>query len=141
MQVNIYTMSNARGIKRQNTRVGYILSTQTSKGEATRSNFELLENVTANQSELQVLILALKRMNQKSILHIYTESEYIKNAVENWLDSWKSNNWINAKGKPVINKKEWQELDKLLAGHAYMFHVKEEHAYRKWLKSEVNRKE
>lgn len=139
--MNIYTMSNAKGIKRQDVRVGYILSTQTSKGEATRSNFELLKNVTANQSELKALILALKRMNQKSVLHIYTESEYIKNAVENWLDSWKSSDWINAKGKPVANTKEWQELDRLLDGHAYMFHVKEEHEYKKWLKSEVDRKE
>ncbi len=140
MQVNIYTYSNARGLKRRDVRVGYILSTQTQKGEATVSDFKTLENVTANQSELQVLILALKRMNHKSILHIYTESVYIKNSIENWLDSWKSNSWINAKGKQVANVKEWQELDKLLAGHAYMFHVKEEHEYRKWLKNEVNEK-
>ena len=120
--------------------MGYILSVQTRKGEATASDFKTLENVTANQSELQVLILALKRMTQKSILHIYTENMYVANAIENWLENWKRNGWIAAKGKPVANLKEWQELDKLLKGHEYTFHVQEEHEYRKWLKNEVSRK-
>lgn len=140
MQVNIYTYSSAKGLKRQNAKAGYILSTQTQKGEATLSDFKILEDVTANQSELQILILALKRMKQRSVLHIYTESMYVANAIEKWLENWKKNNWTGAKGKPIANLEEWQELDKLLAGHDYTIHVQEEHEYKKWLKSEIERK-
>ena len=134
-------MTSARGLKRHDVKVGYILSTQTQKGEATASDFKTLENVTANQAELQVLILAVKRMTQKSTLQIYTESVYLANAAEKWLLNWKKNGWVAAKGKAVANLKEWQELDKLLEGHEYTFHVQEKHEYRNWLKREVNRKE
>lgn len=139
MQVNIYTMSNTKGIKRQNTKVGYVLSTQTSKGEATISGFKELEEVTANQSELLVLILALRRITMPCAIHIYTESTYIAGALKYWVPRWKENNWNGSKGKPIANQKEWIELNELLAKHAYIIHTEECHQYRMWLKNEVKK--
>ena len=93
------------------------------------------------QSELYVLKNALARINTMCELNIYTESEYVAAGFESWLDMWKANNWLTKAGKEVSNKKEWEELDALVQqyGHELVFHVKEAHSYRNWLKDNVEK--
>lgn len=133
--VNIYTHSTAKSPKATKCEaVGYVVEFKTEKGDATVGNLLTVRDMTKYQAELHVLKKALSRINTMCELHIYTESTYIAAGFEKWLIEWKRDGWQNARGLTVKNSKEWQELDALVSnyGHKMVFHVKEEHSYKKW---------
>lgn len=77
---------------------------------------------TNNRMEMQAAIAALDYLNQEAtstgnsqsvILH--TDSEYLKNGITKWIKGWKRKGWKNSKGKPVLNKDLWEQLDELSA--------------------------
>lgn len=73
---------------------------------------------TNNKMEQTALINALKKLidlkfNQQELLFVL-DSRYVLNAInKDWLSSWKKRGWKRAKGE-LANKKEWQEIDRLL---------------------------
>lgn len=139
-QVNIYTMTSLKGTKEQDGRIAYVLELKTEKEPVTLSKDASVLALKPNLAELKVTIEALKRMREKCELVIYTESAYIPGAYEaGWVNQWKKNNWMNAKGKEIAHKEEWIELDELLGRHLYTFKIKEEHEYRRWLMAEVRK--
>lgn len=140
-QVDVYTHSNLKGFKKGNGTVQYAL-TISLKGKihVLDGNLEV-RNVTENQSELIVLIEALKRMNRPCVLCIHTESKYLVSCLENkWVDEWRTRNWVNAKGNIVANAEEWKELDKLLAKHRYSFDVRKKNVNEVFFVEEIRRK-
>lgn len=140
--VNIITQSGIKSIKQKDGASGYVLETQTEKGPATLSRIFAVHGLTANASELTVLIEALKRLREPCRLTIYTESTYIVNAVEQgWLDRWDASGWQTAKGTDVANKELWQELIELLRQHEVSFDTENDIGYRSWLETEIKRKE
>jgi ribonuclease HI len=70
-------------------------------------------NTTNNQMELQAGIAAMSVVVNPDELIIYTDSKYLKNGIEIWVENWKKNNWLTAAKKPVKNKEQWQKLDLL----------------------------
>lgn len=137
--VNIYTASGIRSPRAGNGRAGYILELRTEKGPVTLTKTAEILNATANQSELRILIMALKRLTESCCLTIYTESGYVAAGLTE-LPRWKRNGWKTSRGTDVANKEEWLKTAELLNVH--MFSVTtENHEYRAWLKSEVTRKE
>lgn len=46
-------------------------------------------------------------------LRIHTDSTYVKNGIEVWMNNWKRNGWKNKTGQPVANQDLWQQLDAL----------------------------
>ena len=100
-----------------------------------------MQDMTRYQSELHVLKKALNRINTMCELHIYTECEYIAAGFEKWLTDWKQNNWQNKRDEAVKNNREWQERDALVQkhGHVLVFHVKEDHSYKKWLNENLEK--
>ena len=46
-------------------------------------------------------------------IHIYTDSNYVKNGITSWITNWKKNNWKTVSKNPVKNKDLWERLDKL----------------------------
>lgn len=57
-----------------------------------------------------------------------------------WMDGWKENGWKTVKGREVKHKDLWQQLDGLLQEHEVHIHCQEEHSFRKWMQTEVERK-
>lgn len=140
--VNIYTYSTAKSPKASKCEaVGYVIEMETAKGEASVGNLLTVQDMTRYQSELHVLKMALSRINTMCELHIYTECEYIAAGFEKWLADWKLNDWQTKRGEAVKNSKEWQELDALVQqfGHILVFHVKEDHSYKKWFKENLEK--
>jgi ribonuclease HI len=45
-------------------------------------------------------------------VNILTDSEQVVKASSNWINLWKSNNWIKSDGMPVANREHWELLDK-----------------------------
>ena len=81
------------------------------ENEKTISGSEML--TTNNRMELLAVINALKEVSSVEI-DIYTDSKYVKNGIESWINNWKMNGWMTAAKQPVKNKDLWLELDALV---------------------------
>lgn len=75
-----------------------------------REIFDGMQNTTNNQMELLAPIKALRSLKEKSEVTIFTDSQYAKKGITEWILTWQKNNWKTANKKPVKNKELWQEL-------------------------------
>ena len=71
------------------------------------------KNTTNNRMELMAPINALKYMNSKDPIEIFTDSKYVKNGITEWINTWVLNNWKTSNKEDVKNKDLWIELYKL----------------------------
>lgn len=73
-------------------------------------------STTNNKMELTAMINALKHAIASGIenLEIYTDSQYVKNGITDWINKWKKNSWRSSSGDPVKNQEYWRELDSLV---------------------------
>ncbi|MBD2019418.1 ribonuclease HI [Leptolyngbya sp. FACHB-36] len=71
---------------------------------------------TNNRMEMQAAIAALEFLaahKQSEAVILYTDSEYVKNGITQWINGWKKKGWKTSTGKPVLNQDLWQTLDAL----------------------------
>ena len=69
---------------------------------------------TNNQMELTAVIKALEFIGKtNSPISIWTDSQYVKNGMTEWIVGWKKNGWKNSQKQPVKNKELWVMLDNL----------------------------
>ena len=68
------------------------------------------KNTTNNRMELLAPINALKEMYPNEQIEIYTDSQYVKLGITEWINSWVANNWKTSKKEDVKNKDLWVEL-------------------------------
>lgn len=66
---------------------------------------------TNNRMELLAAIQALQALRQPCIVHLYTDSTYVRQGITEWLPNWKRRNWRTAGKKPVKNADLWQRLE------------------------------
>jgi ribonuclease HI len=76
---------------------------------------------TNNRMELTAAIQGLKALNRPSQVDLYTDSEYLKNGITEWLPNWRTRNWRRKSGA-LANVDLWQELDKALRMHEIRWH-------------------
>ncbi len=58
-------------------------------------------------------INALKGMDINKEIEIYTDSQYVKLGITEWINTWLKNNWKTSKKENVKNKDLWLELHSL----------------------------
>ena len=75
------------------------------------------DNTTNNRMELSAAIEALKYFQNKENITLITDSKYVKDGIQSWIQNWKKNGWKTAAKKPVKNKELWIELDDLITKH------------------------
>ena len=68
------------------------------------------KNTTNNRMELLAPINALKHMKPGVEIKIYTDSQYVKNGITEWINTWLANNWKTSKKEDVKNKDLWIDL-------------------------------
>jgi ribonuclease HI len=70
---------------------------------------------TNNRMEMQAAIAALEfwRGFDLAPVMLYTDSEYVKKGITEWIKGWKKKGWKNSQGKPVLNQDLWEQLDLL----------------------------
>jgi ribonuclease HI len=68
------------------------------------------KNTTNNRMELLAPINALKNMEPGVEIRIFTDSQYVKNGITEWLNTWIANNWKTSKKEDVKNKDLWIDL-------------------------------
>lgn len=77
---------------------------------------------TNNRMELLAVINALGALKRQVRARVYTDSQYVRLGMTEWLPGWKARGWRTADRKPVRNQDLWQQLDELAAGHAIEWH-------------------
>ncbi len=85
-------------------------------------------NTTNNRMELTAVIRALESLKWRCAVSVYTDSQYVKKGIENWVHAWKNNGWKTADRKPVKNADLWRELDRLAREHDVEWHWVRGHA-------------
>ena len=69
---------------------------------------------TNNQMEMQAALEALKYLKDKDeAIKLYTDSNYLRQGITDWIHKWKLNNWRTAAKKPVANRDLWIEISDL----------------------------
>lgn len=77
---------------------------------------------TNNRMELTAVIRALEALKRPVEAAIYTDSQYVRQGVLEWMPNWKARGWKTAEKKPVKNQDLWQALDALLPNHRLEWH-------------------
>lgn len=74
-------------------------------------------DTTNNRMEIMAAIAALEAIKRPSLVHLHTDSVYLKDGVTKWLEGWKAKGWKTAAKKPVKNQDLWQRLDGVIHKH------------------------
>ncbi len=85
-------------------------------------------NTTNNRMELTAAIEALAALKRGCNVKLYTDSQYVRLGVMEWMPQWKNRDWRTANKKPVKNVDLWQALDAQLGRHQIEWHWVKGHA-------------
>lgn len=83
---------------------------------------------TNNRMEMMAAIAALEALKRPCHVDLYTDSQYLREGLTNWIYGWKARGWKTADKKPVKNVDLWQRLDALRAHHDVTLHWVKGHA-------------
>ena len=72
-----------------------------------------VKDTTNNKMELMAPIKALQEIKEKQPIEIYTDSQYVRLGITDWVHKWIKNNWQTSKKEPVKNKELWIQLYEL----------------------------
>jgi len=86
------------------------------------------KNTTNNRMELMAPIAALSKITKKKKVQIFTDSQYVRMGITNWIHNWIKNNWQTSKKEDVKNKDLWLNLYKLTQSHDVEWHWVKAHA-------------
>jgi|TARA_B110000971_G_scaffold130911_1_gene134012 ribonuclease HI len=70
-------------------------------------------NTTNNRMEIMAVIMALRSIEKKCEITVFTDSTYVQKGINEWIDKWKINGWRTSNRKDVKNKDLWVQLDSL----------------------------
>ena len=76
-----------------------------------------VKDTTNNKMELMAPIKAIQEVKEQQPIEIYTDSQYVKLGITDWIHKWIKNNWQTSKKEPVKNKELWIELYELSKSH------------------------
>ena len=78
------------------------------------------KHTTNNRMELTAALKALEhclsketKENLSEKIRIYTDSNYLKEGITNWINKWEKNNWKTSDKKSVKNIDLWKKLKNL----------------------------
>ena len=72
-----------------------------------------VKDTTNNKMELMAPIMALQEIDKNNEIEIYTDSQYVRLGITEWIHKWIKNNWQTSKKEPVKNKELWMQLYEL----------------------------
>lgn len=83
---------------------------------------------TNNRMELTAAIEALRALKRPIKVNLYTDSQYVRTGITEWLAMWKRRDWRTADKKPVKNVDLWQALEAEIERHDIEWHWVKGHA-------------
>jgi ribonuclease HI len=102
-------------------------------GESSSQGSGFVQQTTNNRMELQAVIESLRQVNsipsrQSREIEVFTDSQYVKKGISDWIHSWVQNGWRTRSKKPVKNQDLWQELMRLTTPLNIRWHWLQGHA-------------
>lgn len=94
--------------------------------QKTLSGFE--PETTNNRMELTAAIEGLRALTRPCEVDLNTDSKYVLQGINEWIENWKANGWKTATRKPVKNADLWNLLDKQTLRHRVNWHWVKGHA-------------
>jgi ribonuclease HI len=85
-------------------------------------------NTTNNRMELMAAIKGLSALKRPCAVDLYTDSQYVRKGITEWMSGWKRNGWKTSAKKPVKNEDLWRALDAETANHQVSWHWVKGHA-------------
>jgi len=76
-----------------------------------------LRNTTNNRMELLAAISALEALKRPCNVVIYTDSEYVRRGISEWVQGWVRKGWKTASKQPVKNVDLWKRLLRAVERH------------------------
>lgn len=112
-EIIVFTDGGVRGNgKKEN--IGAFAVTLEYKGR-TKEFSEASKNTTNNIQELLGVIKALELIKTVNIpIKIHSDSAYVVNGINNWVNGWKKKGWRKSDGKTIENLELWKRLDELV---------------------------
>jgi len=82
-------------------------------------------DTTNNRMELTAAIEALRALKKPCVVELYTDSEYLRRGITEWMDNWQRTNF---KKGTIKNVDLWQTLNAETARHEIHWHWVKGHA-------------
>jgi ribonuclease HI len=73
-------------------------------------------DTTNNRMELRAALEGLRALKESCKVTLFTDSEYLKKGITEWLPNWKRRNW-RRKGGKLANVDLWMKLDEEMVRH------------------------
>lgn len=86
------------------------------------------DQTTNNRMELMAAIAGLEALKRTCQVDLYTDSQYVRKGITEWIHGWKKNGWKTSAKKDVKNRDLWQRLDESIARHRVNWHWVKGHA-------------
>ena len=81
--------------------------------------------------ELTAALEALHSLPEPHKIDLYTDSEYLKRGITEWMPNWRKRNWKRKSGK-LANAELWKALDKAIQPHEISWRWVKGHAGNKY---------
>lgn len=91
-------------------------------GSVTKELYGGEKDTTNNRMELTAAVKALSALKYPCRVDLYTDSQYVKKGITEWITGWKEKNWRTADKKPVKNADLWQALEDAASIHQVAWH-------------------
>lgn len=98
----------------------YILKHPESRRVRERSGGE--RATTNNRMELMSVIEGLRSLDGPSRIDLYSDSQYVCQGLNEWLDEWKARGWRRPRNASIRNLDLWKLLDELRRPHILSCH-------------------
>lgn len=66
--------------------------------------------VSNNVMELMGVVSALRLLDRPCRINVISDSKYVVNGINHWMNSWAANGWKKHDGSKIANEELWKEL-------------------------------
>ncbi|KRG66566.1 ribonuclease H [Stenotrophomonas terrae] len=74
-------------------------------------------HTTNNRMELMAAIMGLETLSEPCNIILFTDSQYVRQGITEWMPSWVRRNWKTAGGDQVKNRDLWERLHEATQRH------------------------
>lgn len=86
-------------------------------GEHEKELYGGAAETTNNRMELTATIEALRALTRPCDVVLFTDSQYVRQGITQWIGNWKRRGWTTAGKQPVKNADLWRALDEQARRH------------------------
>ena len=74
-------------------------------------------HTTNNRMELMAAIMGLETLSEPCNITLFTDSQYVRQGITEWMSGWVRRNWKTAGGDQVKNRDLWERLHEATQRH------------------------